>query len=86
MVDADLKGYFDSIPHERLMALVAGSISDGRVLSLIELFLTEAGHHERDGALDAGGGHPPRVKPGARLQGPSCRRCWRTSTCIRSTS
>jgi RNA-directed DNA polymerase len=41
VVDADLKGYFDSIPHDRLMALVAGSISDGRVLSLIELFLKQ---------------------------------------------
>jgi RNA-directed DNA polymerase len=40
-VDADLKGYFDSIPHDRLMTLVAGSISDGRVLSLIELFLKQ---------------------------------------------
>ena len=39
VVDADLKGYFDSIPHDRLMALVEGSISDGRVLSLIESFL-----------------------------------------------
>ena len=33
--------YFDSIPHDRLMALVAGSISDGRVLSLIEGFLQQ---------------------------------------------
>lgn len=39
VVDADLKGYFDSIPHDRLMALVEGSISDGRVLRLIESFL-----------------------------------------------
>jgi len=39
VVDADLKAYFDTIPHDRLMALVAGSISDGRVLSLIESFL-----------------------------------------------
>jgi RNA-directed DNA polymerase len=38
-VDADLKGYFDTIPHDRLMALVGGSISDGHVLSLIESFL-----------------------------------------------
>jgi RNA-directed DNA polymerase len=41
VVDADLKGYFDSIPHDRLMALVAGSISDGRVLALIESFLKQ---------------------------------------------
>ena len=41
VVDADLKGYFDSIPHDRLMALVEGSISDGRVLSLIEGFLQQ---------------------------------------------
>jgi len=41
VVDADLKGYFDSIPHDRLMTLVAERISDGRVLSLIELFLKQ---------------------------------------------
>jgi RNA-directed DNA polymerase len=39
VVDADLKSYFDSIPHDRLMMLVEGSISDGRVLTLIERFL-----------------------------------------------
>ena len=41
VVDADLQGYFDSIPHDRLMTLVAGSISDGRVLALIEGFLQQ---------------------------------------------
>jgi len=41
VVDADLKSYFDSIPHDRLMALVAGSISDGRVLGLIDGFLQQ---------------------------------------------
>ena len=41
VVDADLSSYFDTIPHDRLMALVAASISDGRVLGLIEAFLRQ---------------------------------------------
>ncbi|MFL5338963.1 MAG: group II intron reverse transcriptase/maturase [Gemmataceae bacterium] len=40
-VDADLKCYFDTIPQERLMALVEERISDGRILSLIEAFLRQ---------------------------------------------
>jgi RNA-directed DNA polymerase len=39
VVDADLKSYFDTIPHDRLMAQVAEKISDGRVLALIEGYL-----------------------------------------------
>jgi RNA-directed DNA polymerase len=41
IVDADLKSYFDTIPHDRLMALVAKKVSDGRVLNLIESFLKQ---------------------------------------------
>lgn len=41
VVDADLKSYFDTIPHDRLMALIATKISDGRVLALIESFLKQ---------------------------------------------
>jgi RNA-directed DNA polymerase len=41
VVDADLQGYFDSIPQDRLMALVEQSISDGRVLALIDSFLRQ---------------------------------------------
>ena len=41
IVDADLKSYFDTIPHDRLMALVGHKVSDGRVLSLIEAFLKQ---------------------------------------------
>ena len=39
MVDADLKGYFDSIPHCPLMERVETSISDGQVLGLIQGWL-----------------------------------------------
>lgn len=39
VVDADLKGYFDSIPHDQLMNRVEEKIADGPVLRLIESFL-----------------------------------------------
>lgn len=35
VVDADLKGYFDSIPHDRLKQKVASHIGDGRLLTLL---------------------------------------------------
>jgi len=41
VVDADLEGYFDSIPHERLMARVEEQISDGRVLGLLRSWLDQ---------------------------------------------
>jgi RNA-directed DNA polymerase len=39
VVDADLEGYFDTIPHERLMQRVEERISDGRVLDLLRGWL-----------------------------------------------
>jgi len=42
VVDADLKGYFDSIPKDRLLKLVKESISDRRVLGLIGQFLDQS--------------------------------------------
>ena len=41
MVDADLKSYFDTIPHQRLMDEVRAKISDGRVLETIESYLKQ---------------------------------------------
>jgi RNA-directed DNA polymerase len=41
IVDVDIKGYFDAIPHDRLMALVRDHVADGRVLGLIEGFLKQ---------------------------------------------
>lgn len=41
VVDADLKGYFDSIPKDRLLTLVEQKISDPRVLGLITAYLDQ---------------------------------------------
>lgn len=41
VVDADLKSYFDTIPHAALMGRVREKVADGRVLGLLEAFLTQ---------------------------------------------
>ncbi len=41
VVDADLKSYFDMIPHGRLLQRVEKKVSDGRVLELIGKYLTQ---------------------------------------------
>jgi RNA-directed DNA polymerase len=40
-VDADLKSYFDTIPKDRLLALVGQKVSDGRLLGLVKAFLEQ---------------------------------------------
>lgn len=54
--DADLAGYFDSIPHDKLLACVRMRVVDGSVLGLIRQWLT-APVVER-----AKGGKPPTVR------------------------
>lgn len=39
VIDADLSKYFDSIPHAKLMAVVAERLADGPVLALIKQWL-----------------------------------------------
>ena len=52
VVDADIKGYFDNIPQDQLMAAVSEHISDGKVLELIEQLL-------KKGVLESGKGWQP---------------------------
>jgi RNA-directed DNA polymerase len=39
VVDADLKGYFDSIPKDKLLAAVGKKVADGRIMRLLEKYL-----------------------------------------------
>jgi RNA-directed DNA polymerase len=41
LVDADLRAYFDTIPHAPLRARVASQVSDGRVLTVLDAFLQQ---------------------------------------------
>jgi RNA-directed DNA polymerase len=45
VVDVDLKSYFDTIPHDKLLAEVHKYVGDSRVVGLIEAFL-KAGIHD----------------------------------------
>jgi RNA-directed DNA polymerase len=57
VVDADLSGYFDSIPHDALLQSVARRIADGAVLRLIKLWLkAPIEERDRDGTRRMSGG------------------------------
>jgi RNA-directed DNA polymerase len=55
VVDADLKGYFDTIPQTPLMALVEEHIADGRVLELMGKMLQQ-------GVMESAKGWQPTEK------------------------
>jgi RNA-directed DNA polymerase len=66
VVDADLSGYFDSIPHHELMKSVARRISDRHLLKLIKMWLEapveevddRGRHHRTTRNKDEGRGSP----------------------------
>ena len=57
VIDADLKGYFDSIPHEKLMNVITRRISDVQVLRLIRWW-SKAGVLEDDHVTYSNTGTP----------------------------
>src|SRR5207245_8782518 len=54
VLDADIKGFFDNIPHAVIMAGVVAEVADGNMLRLVERFL-------RAGVLEAGVFRPTTV-------------------------
>jgi RNA-directed DNA polymerase len=58
VVDADLKSYFDTIPHDRLLKLLKERVADGRVLALVESFLRAGVLEELKGWQPTGRGTP----------------------------
>ena len=71
VIDADLSGYFDTIPHAELMKSVARRISDGRMLRLIKMWLTAPVEADRRAGTEtannaeqgSGKGDPARRPP-----------------------
>lgn len=54
VLDADIKGFFDNLPHEVIMEAVAAQVADGNILRLIQKFL-------RSGVMEDGVFKPTTV-------------------------
>lgn len=51
VLDADIQGFFDHLPHRVIMGAVAAEVADGNILDLVERFLTA-------GVMEEGVFHP----------------------------
>ncbi len=58
VIDADVTAYFDTIPHDRLLKVVAERVVDGAMLALVKQFLEAPIIDDRDG------GRPRRPRQG----------------------
>jgi group II intron reverse transcriptase/maturase len=54
VLDADIKGFFDNLPHQVIMAGVAAEVADGNILNLVERFL-------KAGVMEEGAFQPTTV-------------------------
>ena len=54
VLDADIKGFFDNIPHAVIMAGVCAEVADGNILQIVERFL-------KAGVMEDGGFQPTRL-------------------------
>ena len=72
VVDADLKGYFDSIPQDKLMVAVEEHVADGAVLELIQT-VSQARRDGKRQRMESDRDRAPR-------KGQCSVRCWPTST------
>jgi RNA-directed DNA polymerase len=54
VLDADIQGFFDNLPHHVIMAAVAAEVADGTILDLVERFL-------KAGVMEDGVFHPTTV-------------------------
>ena len=62
VIDADVTAYFDTIPHDKLMKVVATRLVDSSMLALIKMFLVAP-------VIDARGGGGPRRPSAGTPQG-----------------
>jgi RNA-directed DNA polymerase len=61
--DADMKAYFDTIPHDKLLKCLQMRVSDGNILKLITMWLKSAVHEKNDKGKGIKISHPSEGCP-----------------------